>query len=164
VSVTGFELEVGLVIEIDMAHTDLAQLRFAHSPVRELVASMRVLHDRSRHQMYGAWLSTVRGRLGGLRVDLLTALAPSTPYSLDFAAPSSTRPPWTCRRPLPSWPGSSASARPRSASTSRSSRAVPWSTGQRRGRLVLYRRTEAATALLATIPPDEDGPATPGRP
>jgi DNA-binding transcriptional ArsR family regulator len=91
-SVTGFELEVGLVIEIDMAHTDLAQLRFAHSPVRELVASLQVLHDRSRHQMYGAWLSTVRGRLGGLRVDLLTALAPSTPYSLDFAAPSSTRP------------------------------------------------------------------------
>jgi DNA-binding transcriptional ArsR family regulator len=37
-------------------------------------------------------------------------------------------------------------------------------TGQRRGRLVLYRRTEAATALLATIPPDEDGSATPGRP
>jgi S-adenosylmethionine-dependent methyltransferase len=29
---------------------------------------------------------------------------------------------------------------------------------------LLYRRTEAATALLATIPPDEDGSATPGRP
>src|SRR5215218_8704307 len=75
-----------------MAHTDLAQLRFAHSPVRELVASLRVLHDRDRRQMYGAWLATVRGRLGGLRLDLLTALAPSAPYSLDFAAPSSTRP------------------------------------------------------------------------
>jgi DNA-binding transcriptional ArsR family regulator len=37
-------------------------------------------------------------------------------------------------------------------------------TGRRRGRLVLYRLTEAATALLATIPPDEDGSATPGRP
>jgi DNA-binding transcriptional ArsR family regulator len=80
------------VIEIEMAHTDLAQLRFAHSPVRELVASLRVLHDRSRRPMYGTWLSTVRGRLGGLRLDLLTALAPSTPYSLDFAAPGSTRP------------------------------------------------------------------------
>jgi DNA-binding transcriptional ArsR family regulator len=80
------------VIEIDMAHTDLAQLRFAHSPVRELVASLRVLHDRDRRQMYGAWLAKVRGRLGGLRLDLLTALAPSAPYSLDFAAPSSTRP------------------------------------------------------------------------
>jgi DNA-binding transcriptional ArsR family regulator len=80
------------MIEIEVTHTDLAQMRFAHSPVRELVASLRVLHDRSRHHMYSAWLSEVHGQLGGLRLDLLTALAPSTPYSLDFAAPSSTRP------------------------------------------------------------------------
>ena len=80
------------MIEIEVAHTDLAQMRFAHSPVRELVASLRVLHDRSRQHRYGAWLSATRPRLGGLRLDLLTALAPSTPYSLDFAAPSSTRP------------------------------------------------------------------------
>jgi DNA-binding transcriptional ArsR family regulator len=86
-----FEIEVGLMIEIEMAHTDLAQMRFAHSPIRELTASLRVLHDPSRHHMYSTWLSTLRGRLGGLRLDLLTALAPNTPYSLDFAAPSSTR-------------------------------------------------------------------------
>jgi biotin operon repressor len=55
------------------------------------VASLRVLHDRSRHHVYSTWLSALRGRLGGLRLDLLTALAPNTPYSLDFAAPSSTR-------------------------------------------------------------------------
>jgi DNA-binding transcriptional ArsR family regulator len=87
-----FGIEVSFMIEIEVAHTDLAQMRFAHSPVRELVASLRVLHDRSRHHMYGAWLSAVRHRLGGLRLDLLTALAPSTPYALDFVAPSSTRP------------------------------------------------------------------------
>ncbi len=80
------------MIEIEVAHTDLARMRFAHSPVRELMASLRVLHDRTRRHMYGTWLSAVRGRLGGLRLDLLTALAPSTPYSLDFAAPGSTRP------------------------------------------------------------------------
>jgi DNA-binding transcriptional ArsR family regulator len=80
------------MIEIEVAHTDLAQMRFAHSPIRELVASLRVLHDRGRHQMHRAWLSALGGRLGGLRLDLLAALAPNSPYSLDFAAPFSTRP------------------------------------------------------------------------
>lgn len=56
------------MIEIEMAHTDRAQMRFAHSPIRELVASLRVLHDRSRHHMYSTWLSALRVRLGGLRL------------------------------------------------------------------------------------------------
>lgn len=79
------------MIEIELAHADLALMRFAHSPIRELVASLRVLHDRGRQHVYGTWLSTIRGRLGGIRLDLLTALAPETPYSLDFLAPSSAR-------------------------------------------------------------------------
>jgi hypothetical protein len=65
------------MIEIVLAHTDLARVRFAHSPVEELVASLRVLHGPRRQHMYGGWLSAVQGQLSGLRLDLLTALAPT---------------------------------------------------------------------------------------
>jgi hypothetical protein len=33
------------MIEIVLAHSDLARVRFAHSPIEELVASLRVLQD-----------------------------------------------------------------------------------------------------------------------
>ena len=33
------------MIEIVLVHSDLARLRFAHSPIEELVASLRVLQD-----------------------------------------------------------------------------------------------------------------------
>ena len=36
------------MIEIVLAHSDLARVRFAHSPVWELVASLRVLQDPGR--------------------------------------------------------------------------------------------------------------------
>lgn len=64
------------MIEIVLAHTDLARVRFANSPVEELVASLRVLQDSGRQQMYGHWMRAVQGWLRGLRLDLLTALAP----------------------------------------------------------------------------------------
>ena len=77
--------------ELVLAHVDLARIRFAHSPVRELVASLGVLRDPGRQYMYGTWLSAVRGRLDGVWLELLTALAPawSTP---PFVAPPPTGP------------------------------------------------------------------------
>jgi DNA-binding transcriptional ArsR family regulator len=80
------------MIEIVLAHTDLARVRFAHPPIHELVASLRVLHDPSREHMYRKWLSGVRGQLGGLRLDLLTALAPTGRYLPDFLLPPPTEP------------------------------------------------------------------------
>ena len=80
------------MIEILLAHTDLARVRFAHSPVEELVASLRVLHDPGRQPMYRRWLSAVRPRLGGLRIDLLTALAPTGRYLPDFLLPPPSGP------------------------------------------------------------------------
>src|SRR6266511_2711642 len=81
-----------LMIEIVLANTDLARVRFAHSPVTELVASFRVLHDPSRDIMYGTWLSAVRGQLGGLRLELLTALAPTGRFLPDFLLSPPTEP------------------------------------------------------------------------
>jgi DNA-binding transcriptional ArsR family regulator len=80
------------MIEIMLAHSDLARVRFAHSPVEELVASLRVLQDPGRQLMYGRWVAATRGRLGGLRLDLLAALAPTGRYLPAFLFPPSTRP------------------------------------------------------------------------
>jgi hypothetical protein len=80
------------MIEIVLAHSDLARVRFAHSPVEELVASLRVLQDPRRQLMYGRWLSAVRPRLGGLRLELLAALAPTGRYLPDFLFPPPTEP------------------------------------------------------------------------
>jgi len=55
------------MIEMVLAHVDLARVRFAHSPVRELVASLLVLQDPSRQRIHGRWLSTVRRQLGRSR-------------------------------------------------------------------------------------------------
>jgi hypothetical protein len=63
------------MIEVVLAHTDLARVRFAHSPIEELMASLRVLQDPGRQHMYGRWMSAVQGRLRGLRLGLLTAAA-----------------------------------------------------------------------------------------
>ena len=80
------------MIEITLAHSDLARVRFAHSPVEELVASLRVLQDPGRQLMYGRWVSATRDRLGGLRLDLLAALAPTGRYLPAFLFPPPTRP------------------------------------------------------------------------
>jgi hypothetical protein len=80
------------MIEIVLAHSDLARVRFAHSPVNELVASLRVLQDPSRQPMYGRWLSAARRRLDGLRLELLAALAPTGRYLPAFLLPPPTQP------------------------------------------------------------------------
>jgi DNA-binding transcriptional ArsR family regulator len=80
------------MIEIVLAHSDLARVRFAHSPVNELVASLRVLQDPGRQLMYGRWLSATRPRLDGLRLELLAALAPTGRYLPAFLFPPSTQP------------------------------------------------------------------------
>ena len=41
------------MIELVLDPTDLARVRFAHSPIRELVSSLLVLQDPSRRVMHG---------------------------------------------------------------------------------------------------------------
>lgn len=80
------------MIELVLAHTDLARVRFAHSPIHELVASLLVLQDPSRRPMYDGWLSSVRPRLAGLRLELLIALTPPGRYLPGFLFPAPTVP------------------------------------------------------------------------
>jgi DNA-binding transcriptional ArsR family regulator len=80
------------MIEMVLAHVDLARVRFAHSPVRELVASLLVLQDPGHQGIHGRWRSAVRGRLGGVELELLTALAPPGRYLPSFLLPPPTAP------------------------------------------------------------------------
>jgi DNA-binding transcriptional ArsR family regulator len=82
------------MIELLLAHVDLARLRFAHSPASEIVMSLRVLQERSRQHMYGKWISAMRGQLSelGKDLDLLLALAPAGRYLPDFVMPPPTQP------------------------------------------------------------------------
>jgi DNA-binding transcriptional ArsR family regulator len=75
------------MIELVLAHTDLARVRFAHSPIHELMSSLLVLQDPSRRPMYDGWLASVRPRLGDLQLELLTALAPPGRYLPAFLFP-----------------------------------------------------------------------------
>ena len=80
------------MIEMVLAHSDLARVRFAHSPVGELVASLRMLQDPDRQLMYGRWLTATRRRLEGLRLELLFALTPTGRYLPGFLFPPPTQP------------------------------------------------------------------------
>jgi DNA-binding transcriptional ArsR family regulator len=80
------------MIEMVLAHVDLARVRFAHSPVRELVASLLVLQDPGRQPMHSSWLSAARGQLGGLELELLTALVPTGHYLPGFLFPTPAGP------------------------------------------------------------------------
>lgn len=80
------------MIELVLDHADLARVRFAHSPIREVVTSLLVLQDPRRQPMYGQWLSTIRPQLAGLRLELLVALAPTGRYLPSFLLPAPTGP------------------------------------------------------------------------
>jgi DNA-binding transcriptional ArsR family regulator len=80
------------MIELVLAHTDLARVRFAHSPIRELVASLLTVQDRTRQVIHGSWLAAARPRLGGVRLELLTALAPGCRYLPQFLLPAVSKP------------------------------------------------------------------------
>lgn len=82
------------MIEYVLTPDDVARVRFAFSPLGEMVASLRVLADPARHALHLPWVRRVRPRLRGLRLEPLRALVGPTGYIPDFLTP----PP---RTPLP---------------------------------------------------------------
>ncbi|MFI7418026.1 DUF5937 family protein [Nonomuraea sp. NPDC049684] len=83
-----------MAVTWDLKPEDVARIRFAFSPMWELVASLRTLQDPSRQSIHLPWIKAVRPRLAGLDLDELFALVPPTGYLADFITP----PPQT---PLP---------------------------------------------------------------
>ncbi|GAA4555450.1 ArsR/SmtB family transcription factor [Planotetraspora kaengkrachanensis] len=76
-----------MAIEWRFTPDDVARLRFAFSPMWELVTSLRVLRSPARHSLHLPWLRAVRPRLRDLDLSELFALVPVTGYMPDFLTP-----------------------------------------------------------------------------
>ncbi|MFC7643660.1 hypothetical protein ACFQX6_24940 [Streptosporangium lutulentum] len=70
----------------------MAGVRFAFSPIWELVASLRTLRDPARHSLHLPWLRAVRPRLADLDLSELFALVPLRGYLVDFVTPTPETP------------------------------------------------------------------------
>ncbi|MFD0745099.1 DUF5937 family protein [Phytohabitans flavus] len=68
---------------------DVARIRFAYSPMWELVASLRTLSDPARQAIHRPWVTAVRPRLATFGADLaeVFALVPPDGYMPDFLTP-----------------------------------------------------------------------------
>ncbi|MEW9548877.1 DUF5937 family protein [Nonomuraea sp. NPDC050783] len=70
-----------------MKPEDVARIRFAFSPMWELVASLRTLRQPARQSIHLPWIKAVRPRLAGLDLAELLALVPPSGYLADFLTP-----------------------------------------------------------------------------
>lgn len=80
------------MLAIRFRATDLAEVRFAISPLVELMRSVRVLDDPAGHALHLPWIEQARERTRGMSLELLRALQPPNVYSPDFVNPPPTRP------------------------------------------------------------------------
>jgi DNA-binding transcriptional ArsR family regulator len=72
---------------------DLARLRFAVSPMWEVVASLRRLRDPAGAGVHLPWVDELRGgRLAGIDLSAALTLTPATGYVPDFLSPPPTTP------------------------------------------------------------------------
>lgn len=85
-------MQVAPVIEWRFTPDDVARIRFAFSPVHELVLSLVVLRAPSRHSLHLPWIRSARPRLAGLDLSELFALVPVRGIVADFLSPPPTSP------------------------------------------------------------------------
>jgi DNA-binding transcriptional ArsR family regulator len=75
------------MVRYEFGLTDLARLRFAISPMWELVISLRALRDPAGAPMHLPWVREVRERVRGLDLLPLLGLVPLSGYIPDFLTP-----------------------------------------------------------------------------
>jgi DNA-binding transcriptional ArsR family regulator len=75
------------MIELIFTPDDVAGIRFAFSPIGELVNSLRVLADPSRRALHLPWVRTTAARIRGLDLAPLHAVVPPVGYMPDFLTP-----------------------------------------------------------------------------
>ncbi|WP_163512702.1 DUF5937 family protein [Fodinicola acaciae] len=86
------------MLELVFTVPDLSQLRFAYSPLWELVASFRVLFSPARHALHAPWISEARHAIAhsdlaaSAELALMRTLVPATGYIPDFLTPPPTTP------------------------------------------------------------------------
>ncbi|MGG8409225.1 DUF5937 family protein, partial [Streptomyces sp. 12297] len=79
------------MIEIRLATSDLTRIRFARSPLEELVHSIPVLAGTRRPAVHRPWAATARPRVAGLDLRVLFALACGPRFLPDFLTPPPER-------------------------------------------------------------------------
>jgi DNA-binding transcriptional ArsR family regulator len=79
------------VIELLCESGDLARIRFARSPMQELMTSMLIGGRADRTRMHRPWARSVHSAVSALRLDLLRALLDDPRYFPDFLTPSPDR-------------------------------------------------------------------------
>lgn len=83
------------MLTIGFSAHDLAVMRFAFSPMQEIVASVRVLKDPAAHALHLPWVNRVAPRVAAAAgaFDLLFALVPVPSWYIpDFVTPPPTTP------------------------------------------------------------------------
>jgi len=80
------------MIEWRFTADDVARIRFAFSPMWELVLSLIVLRAPSRHALHLPWIRAVRPQLGALDLSEVFALVPVHGPVADFLTPPPTSP------------------------------------------------------------------------
>ncbi|MEH0981007.1 DUF5937 family protein [Micromonospora sp. CPCC 205556] len=83
------------MLTIGFSAYDLAVMRFAFSPMQEIVASVRVLKDPAAHALHVPWVNRVAPRVAAAAgaFDLLFALVPVPSWYIpDFVTPPPTTP------------------------------------------------------------------------
>ena len=75
------------MIEYELAGNDLGEVRFAISPLNELVLSLRTLRDPGRFPLQLPWLRATAPARAGLDLELLGALTNESLWTPDFLTP-----------------------------------------------------------------------------
>jgi DNA-binding transcriptional ArsR family regulator len=75
------------MIRYELTGTDLAGVRFAVSPINELVLSLRALRNPRFYPLHRPWLRLVRERQGSLNLPVLLALTNDRLWTPDFLTP-----------------------------------------------------------------------------
>src|SRR5215210_1870727 len=71
---------------------DVANLRFAISPLMELHASVRALDHPEARSLHLPWVAAARERVADLDIGVLRALQPRHAYTPDFVSPPPATP------------------------------------------------------------------------
>src|SRR5436190_504291 len=87
-------IDGGVVAELVFSVRDLAQMRFAVSPMWEVGPSFRLLRSPSVHPVHRPWAEQVRPRLAAAGLDRgwLAELVPPSGYVPDFLNPTPSGP------------------------------------------------------------------------
>lgn len=80
------------MVTIELIPEDITELRFAFSPMWELVMSYRVLRNPARHALFLPWVEKARAALEGQSLLYLDAVVGAKGYFPDYLTPTPTSP------------------------------------------------------------------------